>query len=628
MALTSAFYTNQSSPNPGRRTPGIRGKWGGTRRATKPVEAGFLSNLRIKFTLRHRRQESDATLCPSEPETVCAKQDLVVQLQPPPQEKVSVDQPSDTPLQKPDTLDRSCLRKPQDPSSTTDVTLAAGVADRGQRRYKAFLSAGDGAINTNVSPAEPNRLSRLVQRTKAAHRHSWAAPSAADDCHHYLPLVDEADADGAVLDGAPHNETRPVGSRPSTAVPELARPQLGGAIAADSPKQKPRSRKAAMQALAPQQSLRKKASFRERLSIRLRPSTAQLSPTPPPQEEKRPRSAYVPTHAASDFSRLTVSARRPPRRSYDEARTLAERPGSVSPVAAASVEDQDVDFYVKPKRMSPPLQTLMENESTLADGSSRRESDGGTDDRPQSHRQQERSKRGHHASYKLVADPWEPSEVPSPPRRVNAILQATEQEDESIGLLVPPTNPFADAPKERSASDAGPRTDFEVFIARAEAEDHARREQVMRNRSQRSSAVPPAYTRPSPHHQFASATSGGNAVPPASLSISGSGRQRREGHRDSAYDAAKRASWNPSFAPNDDVASLARRSPPPRGSDSLEKSRVRALQDQQPRSLRRQSSIAQRISDYVRPAREHSRYQEADHRASSRTAMRTSITGR
>ncbi|KAK3312315.1 hypothetical protein B0H66DRAFT_396732 [Apodospora peruviana] len=404
--------------------------------------------------------------------------------------------------------------------------------------------------------------------------------------------------------------------------------------------------------------LRKKASLRDRLKAWQKPAPA---PTPAPSEQAKPRFVYQPKHAASDFSRLVVSSAAAPRRaradSSDEDRTLT------NPFEQSHVHDEeDAELAVKPRRHSPPLQTLVENETVLPSRNrSRREKykeSARASEEPSVQRLRSGAKQRH--SYDLVEDPWDASHaavvsvpigssapVPSAAARRHADSQIEDpkaplllQQEEESQSPPPPT-------AERGSEKTAPMSDYERFIARAEAEERAYREKILRSFSQRSAALQQqqqhaGYVKPNPHLQYANVgggelsgttvVGGGRASGGGSKSSRGGSTQRTSGqyytlagsedkphHQPRGH--KKNASWSPSGT--DAEKALEKTSPPAAAANAVSTSRrprqqlpvtygvdedyhppTRGSMDYQPRTLRRQASITQRIAGYIKPTRE------------------------
>lgn len=187
-----------------------------------------------------------------------------------------------------------------------------------------------------------------------------------------------------------------------------------------------------------------------------------------------------------------------------------------------------------------------------------------------------------------------------------------------------------------------PLSDFELFLARAEAEDRERREQILRSISQRSAAYAANRVRPDPHRQFAAVvpseaekTTKGPAdrnerpaqrnsktryalAPRASTEAQQQQHpQREEQRRDGGRKShGRRPSWAASYTtdsstgekgpvmlpPKRQVRPLPEPPKPVQADRVVEDTdRAREYQPQPPRTLRRQASLTQRLVQYIRP---------------------------
>ena len=474
----------------------------------------------------------------------------------------------------------------------------------------------------------------------------------------------------------------------------------------------------AVQSSEPQ--LKKKPSLRDRLKSWQKP----VSTPAPIEEESKPRFVYQPKHAAADFSRLGSSP--PLRRAHDRSsfdqddrssNHLRERRRSTS----SRTSDADV---LRPDRISTTgLQTLVENEAvqTRLKRQSKHHVEVAvkalpTDQKRLSREESRRSASKRH-SYAMVQDPWEASQ-----KAIHVPINTAPVTWSPAAEKVTRHHSRGRKTGREEARDAhAPQptrqlSDYELFLARAEAEDRVQREQMMA--MARGTTHPfnaGGYVRPNPHIQYASAahpspersTSGTTAVQDrqsGDRSRRSSSRTRgREGsNRNSgqhyyvlsgtgagAAEAVvmpgrpsnhpKRQSWSASYrssdgereggletqkktaafsqsAPDYGVIDWARR----RDSQTIQQQQqprahkvatstpaVHILekkgeatdakpvvertsveyqtQAQPPRTLRRQTSITQRIADYIRPARANSvGHHEHAHRPVSRTAHRRS----
>ncbi|KAK3323171.1 hypothetical protein B0T19DRAFT_401516 [Cercophora scortea] len=456
--------------------------------------------------------------------------------------------------------------------------------------------------------------------------------------------------------------------------------------------------------------LKKKSSIRDKMRVWKKPTPA-LAPV----EETKTRFVYQPKHAASDFSRLVISPAASRRRTGDDilddddrglSRSRSER------TKTGPTPEADADLAAKPTRHArPPLQTLAENNDVIIPvrRQSRRKVGGNENGKavtPEDSAEQqqqinspasERSRSAKH-SYTLVEETWEPSHtvVTAQATIANAPLPPTQQhETESTPAELattssklrnrpppppPPSGQITPRPVAATATNqeetrSEPKTDFELFLSRAEAEDRAHREFMWRSVSQRSAGHPASYVRPNPHLQYATppplpqwSTTGDNTVPTSSLAAiaaaaqasraSGSSRgagtsssQRNSGQNYAlasseeqqgqvqrqnsarrAHGHVKRTSWSPSFGTGTTTDVLERRNSG-RGRSSRDEplpvtdsrnyrpatataetgnlkigcgsgigGRLGEYQPQQPRALRRQASITQRISEYIKPS--------------------------
>jgi hypothetical protein len=175
-------------------------------------------------------------------------------------------------------------------------------------------------------------------------------------------------------------------------------------------------------------------------------------------------------------------------------------------------------------------------------------------------------------------------------------------------------------------------SDYELFIARAEAQDRERREQVLRSISQRSAAHSANRVKADPHRQFAAAVPGSSSAERSDRSqkrsswrhvLGGSSASPQHQqhqkqpppreHKPSArkgHSHARQSSWTPSYVTEGSDAAknaLDRRMSPPQAQEQpvvygIDAEFNGAGQYQaQKRTLRRQSSISQRIIEYIRP---------------------------
>ncbi|KAH6857056.1 hypothetical protein B0I37DRAFT_89455 [Chaetomium sp. MPI-CAGE-AT-0009] len=347
-----------------------------------------------------------------------------------------------------------------------------------------------------------------------------------------------------------------------------------------------------MPSITPQPQLKRKASFRDRLKAWQKPP----QPLEIVTEESKPRFVYEPTHAAADFSRLAVSPLNPtkPRLS----------PGTTQITPETDLPSPARGGQPRPRQRGEPR----DEEQT------RRHS------RPSTNRH----------SYTLVEDPFQASNtaahVPINPQPVAWSPGAAVA---SVRAEPLPTQ-----------SPSEPLSDFELFLARAEAEDRERRERVLRSISQRSAAYAANRVRPDPHRQFAAA---GSSAPEKKTerraertaestaeknersaqrssktrhAHAPEGRTEAEQQHSAHRGHARQSSWAASYTtggstgekepatlpPTGQIRPLPK-PPLPIGADGADEDtdRARDYQPQPPSTLRRQASITQRIVQYIRP---------------------------
>ncbi len=176
--------------------------------------------------------------------------------------------------------------------------------------------------------------------------------------------------------------------------------------------------------------------------------------------------------------------------------------------------------------------------------------------------------------------------------------------------------------------DAEPMSDYEIFLARAEAEERVHRERMMKYFKQREAAMAYDYTQPATHQQ----KHAGGSAPPTAPNARGGSRRRPEelqhrsqqSSRVERIDAGKRAEMKESK--RERATAFERQGSQQRTREPLrEMGRQPEAGSQQPQTLRRQTSIAQRIAQYVRPAREPSGYDDSVYRSASKSGGRKGL---
>jgi len=307
--------------------------------------------------------------------------------------------------------------------------------------------------------------------------------------------------------------------------------------------------------------LSRRPSLRARLRFRA-PSNPQA------EVQATPRTIYVPTHAAADFSRMAVSPRYV--NGLDGNETLPGR--RLEPIK--STEDL-VEDVIKGARPLPPL-----------------------DDREEL----------------LKGSPAAAFEAKTP-------LEAHQAENTR------PSRRSLDGPHETAAAqgaehqDGGQSpSDFQLFLAQAEAEDRAQRIQIWRSLSSASRGPPLNQYQPPPL----------DGIPEAEPRIGNGAAAVSRPKRDNSYAAryGKRATWDSAYSGNymfngaapkpSGLGSRTRASSdmpgsgPPAAANARTPGFVGAssginYDSRQPRDLTRQSSLVKKVADYIRPPRDDSR---------------------
>ncbi|KAL2167426.1 hypothetical protein VTG60DRAFT_1332 [Thermothelomyces hinnuleus] len=298
-------------------------------------------------------------------------------------------------------------------------------------------------------------------------------------------------------------------------------------------------------------------------------------------EEPKPRFVYTPTHAAADFSRLAVSPLSPSGHRFPP----DHRKPSQGGVFGKEVEEES------PRRHS----------------------------RPGANHHPDISTEYTYPSANIAA------RVPvntQPPVLVPEEAQAQGDQDPA-----PPSEPLSD---------------YELFIARAEAEDRKWREQILQSITQRATAASSTNrVRPNPHQQFATAVVSSPAgrsvekgsdksVPPRKNSSrhhhatsSANGPEQRPQRQDqvqrrpslaqgstaSGTPVAENATSKKRLSSSRPLAPVQQSWPP--GSPQLTAPHgatggfipAPEHKDPPPRTLRRQASLTQRIAQYIKPAK-------------------------
>ncbi|KAK0641898.1 hypothetical protein B0T16DRAFT_461924 [Cercophora newfieldiana] len=397
--------------------------------------------------------------------------------------------------------------------------------------------------------------------------------------------------------------------------------------------------------------LKKKSSFRDRLKWPASKSAASTQPSQQQEAAPKKRAAYRPKHAASDFSRLAAPI--VPRRI-----TSLTPDNHNSPVLSLSLSSQrrsaekegrrDSDQFLKRPQEVAGIEVGIfgtspreqENGPVRADRRLSQTSHGRSartfDDIPSvgrsSSSRKSRQNSGSEPSLRtaraalripISTTPivWdldlEGIELPPRPEQ----LETVEQEPS------PPATPVQETPEAKDPPRPSSPSDFELFLARAEAEDRAKRERAWQTITSRSSSTPTAHmpiVRPNPHQQFASNRAGARPRNPSRKNSAQYLLDDREQDHSRKYpSAAQKGSY--AVTPKASTQAL-------RDKVSMQSIAVYSISDdrreeeaERVRTLRRESSIAQRIAEYIRPPRDQPLYHSASRSSMRRGAFQGSV---
>jgi hypothetical protein len=330
---------------------------------------------------------------------------------------------------------------------------------------------------------------------------------------------------------------------------------------------------------------------------------------------------YVPKHAASDFSRIGGAASpRSHSRSHSHSHSHHrhsyslddDRNINVRPLPPIQAEEADEDHKTRTNTAEvievgsrPPKAT---NKTTLAASP---QNNGEIAENVQIPRdtaaaasQQARQppRRGHRHSYSLVSDPVEAARAQSQSKPGTPPVAEEDAQGRSHQSQPSETEPASNHP-----------SDYQTFLAQAAEEDRAHRAQVWRSLSQRSNDRTYSYNNPHP-----------------GAAIYRSGTQGTTGKRDSAYYSAgnKRASTSEEEQKPTILGggALANSSAVPRASADGAAYLLQAQPQQGGAGggLRRQPSLTQKISNYIKPPRAAgaTNYEDIPYRPSSRVGLK------
>ena len=380
----------------------------------------------------------------------------------------------------------------------------------------AAAASAAAAISRTRSPGRDvtsGAIGRLLQRTASLTTTKRSKRIPAVTALTKRLSVSSADDEGRLLDSpspraamalaAPHQWP----SRAPTDAGDITQPQPQQLCA------KPTATEIEMPSATPQPQLQRRASFRDRLNLKGWHKTR-------PPAESTPRTVYVPKHAAADFSRMPVS-----------------------PLSASR------------QRQPMPMPTLTEDGTPARprlNGQGRPpHSDEAARSRQQ--RDEESAAKRHYRtrsgpelhSYPMVDDPVQAS---------TAAVHVPINSQPTVWSMGEPSP---------AAPSAHPPSDYEVFLARAEAEE---REQYLRLVYQRSAAYAysSSHVNPDPHRQFATPAAAAAAAAAGSSSAadrahrwstsgnrhvlnSNGGEAQRQQDAATKNRAAARVSWTPSY---------------------------------------------------------------------------------
>lgn len=393
----------------------------------------------------------------------------------------------------------------------------------------------------------------------------------------------------------------------------------------------PAMRSPAVNLEQPPPMLKKRASIRDRFR-----SLAKDVPNPVPEPEKQ-RAAYVPTHAAADFSRLALSpkpaSRQRQRHSYDDVLATSRAPGQPTPIAVRTSYDEPRSPEGPRHFSQRGLDTLDENEPTQPQGRVGQHVRGTDASRPGLSLEESRPQRQGQGAI---------GDIGALPANLGASLSAR----------------VSDAPPEHdrgmgvgSEKDDQQPSDYELFLAREEERERAYRGHVIRAFAQH------PYPRPEPEaaayqpRNSATYTAADSAVVAEAAGPARKGREGRVSGLDSGIGSKSSSSHQskqpqsgeepppPPLARVSSTRSRGHRKPASRtpsfggAGRGAERGFERGPADvvavpeeeaayqggayttspwcaeggyaaaQQPRTLRRQTSIKQKLGDYFKPAR-------------------------
>ncbi|TPX07972.1 uncharacterized protein E0L32_010303 [Thyridium curvatum] len=489
---------------------------------------------------------------------------------------------------------------------TTPVSPGEPSRQAPARRPAPGLTTTSGPQTTTTpvaAAAEPGRFRSLFQRSKSLRNpsrglHKTAGvPSAGLGPEKAVAITEHQRQDVVVTESPTRTESASFTTR-QHAAPLLRSHPSSTHSEPPTPRPPPDQLEHPAEAMGKMPPLlKKRPSFRDRFRRKPSPPT-QVAP-----EEPRVHSVYVPRHAASDFSRLSV----PPRR--HEIFPIAESPV----VAPPPRDDHELARVEVPRRLQledeKPRYSHAQQDSL---GVSRLRED--TDRGGQGHgpTTQSRPQHGPAAQMKPVPTHHRSSSTASddtPDRREPAQTAGHDRQDDNARQ--------EQTLGAEAAPEAEPSSDYQEFLSRAAAEDRAHREQVWRALTSASRAAPRSRLESVADTALAAAEGSGGGGP---FDTVGSSRSASPGNDAPNYllAAAPRRSWGrqqqhgPAAAATSgrdggDLPALAEHGGHHWQVVAGVQPTGRALGGtttgaQQPRGLKRHSNMAQRIAQYVRPA--------------------------
>lgn len=374
--------------------------------------------------------------------------------------------------------------------------------------------------------------------------------------------------------------------------------------------------------------VKKKASFIERLKLRTKRSVDTTLST----EELMPKSrvAYKPQHAASDFSKVTVSPHIPPRGSSaaikSRSKTARSKRQDTVPTMALQAKPDELQPE-KQKRESRPAPAHKSSRSVEGRSQAYQLPPQTSHSNPEARRcpqaMQEQPQQSAGAAEDLLIDvapmkpPLRPDEATGTVITETPVKQDPPAQSVEIAPLIPPSDP---------PSGRDQPSDFEIFMAQAEATDRAQRKLAWKALQQRSVSAP--IVRPNPHRQYVNNT--------APVDVSGHAGDGSRAYQISQRDSGKSALELIEETRKAQARLKALHANGGQASPSIEKRKEQVVvvtavddkarpvgpppEDQNAGTLRHQSSFAKKLVEYIKPPREERRLGHSGSKLSMRRA--------